>query len=587
MTYSAGVKTVAGRKGDVALTVADVSGAISQAQLDQALSGISVNAGNVAVVEIGNASGQSFAGSTNAGVLHSFLVYQVVDVNDHSDLLMLSVDMKVLSSIGAKFHYDIWQGDPTGSNPSDARLLVIGNDVLAGLSGYHAEFQDAATSYVPNAALRQGIFLVITNLLSSPFTLAYKLDFAKFPPPSSVITLADPSTSSFTYTGPDGLTTAHVGPGQTFPQPADAIAHMSTTAPWTMILHPGTYYRGCTIPAGMDGFTITASSDGNADNIICDGRGGWVTGVPLWLGDDPPGSGPVNPFRLAQGKGFFLAHSPGTISKIGFWNCGGAYGRSVVYNGVQYNTGDAESGIYAEFFTSPGTFTIDRCTFDACENGVFIPKIGGENITFHLTNCDFSAAAPNGLSTDGLSHNVYIQAAHSIVDNCNFFDCNGNSFKSRSPVLDISNSMMMQGLGRAIDYPDGGTLTVNNVHFVQKIWGAGETRIHNFIGLSNENPSNTPGGAGTPAALATFTNCTIDIAYDATFLIHYGGLATWTGTTYNWYHESADPGGPAFSYDTDHGSDVGGVTGLTFTPPNGTTFITGYPPRPTALKHTS
>lgn len=584
MTYSAGVKTVATRKGDVVLTVADVAGAISQAQLDQALSNLSVSAGNVSVVEIGNASGATFDGSTNAGLVKAFPVYQVTDVNDHSDLLMLSVDMKVLSSIGAKFHYDIWQGDPTVSNDGP-KLLVVGNDVLAGTGGYHGEFQDAATSYVPNAALRDGIFIVITNLLSSPFTLAYKLDFAKFPPPTSPVTLADPSSSTFTYTGPNGLTTAHVGPGQTFPQPADAIAHMSTTAPWTMILHPGTYYRGCVIPAGMDGFTITASSDGNADNVICDGRGGWVTGVPLWLTDDPPGSGPVNPFRLQQGKGFFLVFSAGTISKISFWNCGGAYGRSVVFDNVQYNTGDAESGIYAQSFTSAGTLTIDRCTFDANENGIFVPKTGGENITLHLTNCDFSHASFNGLSIDGLSHNVYIQAAHCIIDNCNFFDCNGNSFKCRSPVLDINNSMFMQGLGRAIDYPDGGTLTVNNTHFLQRTWDPGVTRIHNFIGLANENGSNAPGGTGTAGAVATFNNCTVDVAYDAVFLIHFGATGVWSGTTINWYHDGVDV--PDFGYDTDHGSDVGGITGLTFQPPDGTTFITGYPPRPTTLKHTS
>ena len=520
-----------------------------------------------------------FPASLIAGNQQAFLAYQVTDANDTSDLLMLSLEIKDVTGIGSKFNYALWTGNPLTPNSTAQRLFSSSSPIITGGGNYNSDFTSSATAYILNNGLKTGIYLVITNLLTSQIQMGFKLNFLKIPPVINPVSLPDYAGAAFVYTGTIGLNTAEVGPGQTFPEIADAIPNLAPG--FTINVHPGTYFKPFRIPPGMDGWTIQAAPGATADDIICNGRGGWLTGYPLWLDNNP--STPVNPYRLKFGKAFALVNSPGTIRGLGFWYCGGAYGRSVIGNNGELNLGQGEAGIYAEGFISLSTLTISHCTFDGNANGIFTPHgNAGDpafNVILNIDHCDFSAQVQNGATVDGLSHNVYISNHQIIVDTCNFYDCNGNSFKSRSPNVAISNSFLMQGAGRAIDFPDGGLLAVSNSTFSQKAYTGGGTRIHNFIGIANESSGNGRGDA-------TFTNCTVDIAYEATFLMRSGSTAVWTTPTINWYSSNGvDHSSQEFTYDVTFGSETTGVSGLgpaglTYGAPVGTTFITGWPARP-------
>lgn len=507
------------------------------------------------------------------------MLYQVTDPADVNNLLLLGIEIQYEDVIGAKFTYELWAGDPT--ELGSQLLATAGQDIF--MTAQTNTFTSSAAAYLSNADLRTGLWINVINRLTSPVKFSAKLTFAEFLPPASPVTLPPYVPGSFSYTGPLNLSVVDVGPGQTFPEMADAMPFVAPG--FLMRVHAGAYYKPFRVPQGMNGFVITAAPGTTADDIICNGRGGWVSGEPLWMVNEPPGDGPVNPFRLAQGKGFILTNSPGTIRGLSFWNCGGAYGAKLADN---YS--DAEAGIYAESFAAPGDLHVEHCTFDGNEDGIFVPPVtgNGANVRLYIDHCDFSFQLENGVAPDGLSHNVYVNGLEVHATNSNFYGCQGNSFKSRSPLVTIDACFIEAGGGRGLDFADGGSLTVTNTIFSQKTAG----QQHNYIGLANENQNNGP-------AHATFSACTLRVRRgDSMFLIKgtgsYGHFSPAGGTpcTVEWF--TGDDPNVSLNYDTGFGSSTSGVDGLPgqtgstlpYTPAQGGTVVAGTPPRP-AVVHLS
>lgn len=247
-----------------------------------------------------------------------------------------------------------------------------------------------------------------------------------------------------------------MGPGQTYTEPADAIASGTLTAGFTMTLLAGNYLKPFDIPNNLGPWTINGAGGGKT---VIDGQGGAPN------------------HRLAWGKGCIHAQSPGTISGIIFQNCGGADG-----------VADGEAGVYAELFTAPGVLKIDKCLFYNNENGIFVPgtaSSGGPNITVVVTNSDFEQ---NGASKDGQSHDLYVQGAEYSETNCRHIGNPwGNNIKVRSPKLSVNGGYHANIAGsRWIDFPNGGTARISGGTFYIASTSGGA----NMVSYAIENQNN-------------------------------------------------------------------------------------------------
>ena len=288
------------------------------------------------------------------------------------DIFLLGLTLRLNSGLSALFKYELWSGNPDAGGSALLVPCPAANPILLAAAPLDT-YQSSTTSYLTAAQVANGLYLRVINKLSSPLDINLQVTYAQYVGSTSALPGYVPS--SIPYTGGSNLTAVDVGPGQTFAEPADAIPYLA--AGFTMTVHPGTYYKSFNL-SNKTGFTIQAASGANADSVIFDGRGGWYTGYPTWKTDDPPGvSGnptQANPFRYFQGKGMVVVQCAGTITGIGFRNCGGGYG---VYDPAN-NVAQGEAGIYFATQATPTTLTVSRCTFDGCSDGVYLPARLGQ-----------------------------------------------------------------------------------------------------------------------------------------------------------------------------------------------------------------
>ncbi|KAI9034693.1 hypothetical protein DFJ74DRAFT_763272 [Hyaloraphidium curvatum] len=324
--------------------------------------------------------------------------------------------------------------------------------------------------------------------------------------------------------------TVTVGPGQLYTEPAQAIPNMRPG--FSMLVLPGTYYTPFDIPPDMGPFTIAGSGGGRT---VFDGRGGIGSG-----------------HRLAWGKGFVHARSPGTVRDIVFRNGGGGDGEA-----------DGEAGLYAELFSAPGTLHAERCLFEANENGIFVPSgaagFPGVGISVEVKDCDFVG---NGVSGDGGSHDVYVQGAAYSETNCNHYGNPwGNNIKVRSPILSVTDGYHQNSPAGArwIDFPNGGTATI-----LRGVYSINSSSVGgNVIGYSEESTSNGITGG------MTFTNPTLYIGRLSYVNLSPGATVRFVGATVRW---TADVGiGP---------TGGGSIQGIPLSPPAGTVFVGDPAPPP-------
>ena len=183
--------------------------------------------------------------------------------------------------------------------------------------------------------------------------------------------------------------------------------------------------------------------------------------------------------RLSFGKGIIHVAGTVTLQGLGFINGGGADGVS-----------DGECGVYAE--GASGVLTVVLCAFDGCEDGVFAPP--GNLMTYILDRCVFGRTAANGLA-DGRSHDTYVGAENFVIKGSVFCGTsNGNTIKSRSPKVDVTDSFVARSNGRWIDLPGATDLTTSRNTFVT-LAGASSG---NAFGINDEGDGNVqPGKSGS------------------------------------------------------------------------------------------
>lgn len=450
---------------------------------------------------------------------------------DTNDILMLSLEMKCTSAYGASVKYELWAGNPSLS--SSLRLYqYTGAAIVTPPYTDTAYFsnQTVYLSYAAGSGSNQ-LWVKLINQSTGDATFAFQVVLMEFTPPSST-PLPSAPTPPPPYTGPL-LSYIDVGPGYQFVEPAFAIAALADGG--TMHIHPSRYYVPFDIPPGFTNITIEGEG---AYTTILDGRGGKGAG-----------------FRLAWDKAFIHTRSPVTIRNLGFQNCGGAD-----------KTGDGECGIYAESFVTRGTLSIYKCAFDGNENGIFVPEFfnpNGSNVDSIVDSCDFGLNKSNGQSQDGLSHDFYIMGPSLVVKNSHFYGCAyGNCIKSRALSLTVDNCWIGHLNNRAIDYPNGGALTVTN-SFLTAISGA----VANFLGYANETAHNNGWQD------STFTNCTIVCARYQDAI--WNGAS---GTTMNFVNCTQQWTDPALSFSF---IGPGAISGLSKGFRTGIdTLISGFPTPP-------
>jgi hypothetical protein len=339
---------------------------------------------------------------------------------------------------------------------------------------------------------------------------------------------------------PAGLPQVPVGPTRTFTTLAAAVA--GTTGPQEFILDDGVHQNVASIPQGRNGF-IVRSASGNPSQCKMDGQGGGNDGAPGRI-------------LLAGQKGIIRAMSPGTVKGIGFINGGGA---DLV--------ADGEAGLYVENFASRGTLTVQDCMFDANENGIFAPTVAGAgvNVDLVVNNCEFGYITSNGQTQDGFSHDVYVSCQTVTFIGCRFpGGLYGNTIKSRSPALTVNNCWVAARAGRAIDYPEGGTLVVNGGTFTSR-----STAGANFFSYAIENANNYTAGV-TPNPIFTGTRFVVARANTTWNIATAGTTVQFSGCTLDWASSNA--------YFNVIGGGALSLGASPITPPNGTTFISAIQP---------
>jgi hypothetical protein len=207
-----------------------------------------------------------------------------------------------------------------------------------------------------------------------------------------------------------------------------------------MVIDDGTYRMAFDIPSEKPQITIKAA---NVGKVVLDGQGG--------VGAN---------HRLAFGKGIIHCRSTNcTFIGLRFLGGGGADGAA-----------DGEAGLYIDN-PAQGSFLVRKCSFDNCENGIFINDQNddaGHNVTILLEDCHFGQDFSNGQSKDGLSHDVYLRGVQASVTRCTFYGNKyGNLIKSYAKELTVTDSWFSHGAGRWLDLNHGGKLMVSNCHVEQ------------------------------------------------------------------------------------------------------------------------
>ncbi len=185
--------------------------------------------------------------------------------------------------------------------------------------------------------------------------------------------------------------------------------------------------------------------------------------------------------RLSYGKGIVHTMGPAVFRNIGFVNAGGADGVS-----------DGETSVYPEGFLTAGQLLLQLCAFDGCENGVFAPPGGSTLVDYVLDRCVFGRNKNNGLA-DGRSHDTYVcSGTFRIMASIFVGNSVGNTIKTRSPRLDVSDSYIGRSNGRWLDCP-GATVATSTRNTYVSLPGCASG---NAMGFNDEGDNNVRPGEG-------------------------------------------------------------------------------------------
>lgn len=389
------------------------------------------------------------------------------------------------------------------------------------------------------AVLNSTEYVLVYDPVSNVGTKVALRDFASF--------IVSPAAKLHPYGhAPNPVPTAkmdllRVGATQQFGEIADAATWSNPGA--TILVDDGGYYQP--FHTAVPGLTIQSVS-GNPYKCFLDGEGGNGGGK-----------------RLAYGKGMIHCGDATSIIGMGFLRCGGI-------NGV-INQDSSEAGVYAEGFPALGTLSLQRCSFDYCGNGVFIPQIQS-NITYVETECVFAYLGPNSQSNPldaGPSHDRYITPNSVLIDGAYCYgNTNGHSVKCEALTLVVKNCPWIASWGgRAIEAAYGGAATITNSTLVSRNDNlpSGKPAVGNFLGYADQNANNF---AATGSNF-NFDGCTLLVGRaPSVILMPNGGTLNFTNGTVKYWDMGGAFGMGYLSQDTTVSPSTNGtIVGLSLAKP--------------------
>lgn len=225
-----------------------------------------------------------------------------------------------------------------------------------------------------------------------------------------------------------------------------------------------------------------------------------ITSVPLTIEGDGTGAVLRATGVLANRKGILITGATTTL-------------RNLTFDGAKVAADDGNNG--AGVRAEGGSLFIENCTFTNNQNGILVNAIPGATVT--VSNSRFDGNGAN----DGLTHGMYInEVAELTVTNSTFNGTKGgHNVKSRALISTVTDSTLDDGVtgttSYALDFPNGGVVTVNNVKINQgtrSVNGAmiafgaeGSLKAANSLTVSNSTLTNLL-KAPSAAAVYNFTS---------------------------------------------------------------------------------
>lgn len=255
-----------------------------------------------------------------------------------------------------------------------------------------------------------------------------------------------------------------------------------------------------------------------------------ITSVPLTI--EGAGTGAVlrATVNLANHKGILITGATTTV-------------RNITFDGAKVAEDDGNNG--AGIRSESGSLTVDNCAFTNNQNGILVNAIPGAVVT--VANSRFDGNGAN----DGLTHGMYVnEVAQVVVTNSTFNGTKGgHNVKSRALATTVTDSTLDDGVtgttSYALDFPNGGTVTVTNVKINQgtrSVNGAmiafgaeGSLKTVNSLAVSDSTFTNqlrSPSAAavynftGTPALLVNNDLAKVPIALRGAGEVRGGKVST-------------------------------------------------------------
>ncbi len=233
-----------------------------------------------------------------------------------------------------------------------------------------------------------------------------------------------------------------------------------------------------------------------------------IISVPLTIEGQGAGATLRMSTLLANHKGILITRTSTTV-------------RNITFDGARIAQDDGNNG--AGIRAEGGSLTVENCIFINNQDGMLVNAIPGATVT--VNNSVFNANGAN----DGLSHGMYINEVAELTVTGSTFDGTkgGHNIKSRALVTTVSNSTLDDGVtgttSYALDFPNGGVVTVNNVKVNQGsrsvngamiAYGAeGNLKILNSLTVSDSTFTNQL-RAPSAAAVYNFTSISARLVND-------------------------------------------------------------------------
>lgn len=221
-----------------------------------------------------------------------------------------------------------------------------------------------------------------------------------------------------------------------------------------------------------------------------------ITAVPLTIEGQGAGAILHMSGNLPNRKGILVTGATTTL-------------RNITFDGAKVAEDDGNNG--AGVRAEGGSLIIDNCAFTNNQNGILVNAIPGAVV--NVSNSRFDGNGAN----DGFTHGMYVNEVAQLAVTTSTFNGTrgGHNIKSRAIVTTVSDTTLDDGVtgttSYALDFPNGGDVTVSNVKITQGshsvngamiAYGAeGNLKVVNNFTVSNSTFTN---GLNAPSAAAVY-----------------------------------------------------------------------------------